>query len=120
MKKNKLTTALTVLGLFCVNLLLAQSTISGKVTDAETNDPIPGVNILIQGSSEGTNSDFDGNFTLTTDLNAPFTLVITSIGFSSKNIEVTSTDQVLNISLEPGENLDEIIVSACRSCSSFG
>jgi outer membrane receptor for ferrienterochelin and colicins len=114
MKKNKLTTALTVLGLFCVNLLLAQSTISGKVTDAETNDPIPGVNILIQGSSEGTNSDFDGNFTLTTDLNAPFTLVITSVGFSSKNIEVTSTDQVLNISLEPGENLDEIIVSASR------
>ena len=35
MKNNKLTTALTVLGLFCVNLLLAQTSISGTVTDAE-------------------------------------------------------------------------------------
>ena len=40
MKKNKLTTALTVLGLFCVNLLLTQTTIRGTVTDAETDSPI--------------------------------------------------------------------------------
>ena len=42
MKKNKLTSALTVLGLFCVNLLLAQTTIRGTITDAETDAPIPG------------------------------------------------------------------------------
>ena len=114
MKNNKFTTALTVLGLFCVNLLLAQTSIRGTVTDAETNEPIPGVNILIQGTSEGTNTDFDGNFTLSSDQAAPFTLVISSIGFSSQSIEVTSADQVINVSLEPGENLDEIIVSASR------
>ena len=89
MKNNKLTTALTVLGLFCVNLLLAQTSISGSVTDAETNEPIPGVNILIQGTTEGTNTDFDGNFSL-------------------------SSDQVINVALQAGENLDEIIVSASR------
>ena len=99
MKNNKLTTALTVLGLFCVNLLLAQTSISGTVTDAETNEPIPGVNILIQGTSEGTNTDFDGNFTLSSDQAAPFTVVISSIGFSSQSIEVTSSDQVINVSL---------------------
>ncbi|MGB1450029.1 MAG: TonB-dependent receptor domain-containing protein [Flavobacteriaceae bacterium] len=114
MKKNKLTTALTVLGLFCVNLLLAQSTISGTVKDAETNDPIPGVNILIQGTTEGTNTDFDGNFSLSSDQAVPFTLQISSIGFSSQSIEVTSADQVINISLQAGENLDEIVVSASR------
>ena len=114
MKNNKLTTALTVLGLFCVNLLLAQTSISGTVTDAETNEPIPGVNILIQGTSEGTNTDFDGNFALSSDQAAPFTVVISSIGFSSQSIEVTSADQVINVSLQPGENLDEIIVSASR------
>lgn len=114
MKNNKLTFALTVLGLFCVNLLLAQTSISGTVTDAETNDPIPGVNILIQGTSEGTNTDFDGNFTLSSDQAAPFTVVISSIGFSSQSIEVTSADQVINVSLQPGENLDEIVVSASR------
>ena len=114
MKNNKLTTALTVLGLFCVNLLLAQTSISGSVTDAETNEPIPGVNILIQGTTEGTNTDFDGNFSLSSDQAAPFTIVISSVGFSSQSIEVTSSDQVINVALQAGENLDEIIVSASR------
>ncbi len=114
MKNNKLTVALTVLGLFCVNLLLAQTSISGTVTDAETNEPIPGVNILIQGTSEGTNTDFDGNFTLSSDQAAPFTVVISSIGFSTQSVEVTSADQIINVSLQPGENLEEIIVSASR------
>lgn len=114
MKNNKLIHTLTLLGLFCVNLLLAQSTIRGTVTDAETNEPIPGVNIVIQGTTEGTNTDFDGNFSLSTDRAVPFTLSISSIGFGSQNIEVSSADQVLTIALEAGENLEEIIVSASR------
>ena len=81
MKKNKLTTALTVFGLFCVNLLLAQTTVSGSVSDVETNDPIPGVNIIVQGTNDGTNSDFDGNFSFTTDQAVPFTIEVSSIGF---------------------------------------
>lgn len=114
MKNNYLMTTLTVLGLFCANLIFAQSSISGTVTDAETNEPIPGVNIVIQGTSEGTNSDFDGNFSLSTDRAVPFTINVSSVGFGSQSVEVTSSDQVLNIALEAGENLDEIIVSASR------
>ncbi|MGB2171503.1 MAG: TonB-dependent receptor, partial [Flavobacteriaceae bacterium] len=114
MKKNKLKFTLAALGLFCVNLLLAQSTLSGSVTDAETNEPLPGVNIIIQGTGDGTNTDFDGNFTFTTNSALPFTLEISSVGFSSQSIEVTSADQTINVSLQPGENLQEIIVSASR------
>ena len=114
MKKNKLTTALTVLGLFCVNLLLAQTTIRGTVTDAETDAPIPGVNIVIQGTTEGTNTDFDGNFTFSTSQDAPFTIEVSSVGFTTQSVEVTSADQVINLALQPGEKLDEIIVSASR------
>ena len=114
MKKNKLTSALTVLGLFCVNLLLAQTTIRGTITDAETDAPIPGVNIVIQGTTEGTNTDFDGNFTFSTNQDAPFTIEVSSIGFSPQSIEITSADQVVDIALQPGEKLDEIIVSASR------
>lgn len=106
--------ALTILGLFCANLLLAQSTISGTVTDAETNEPIPGVNIVIQGTTEGTNTDFDGNFSLSTNRAVPFTIEVSSVGFGSKSIEVTAADQALSISLDAGENLEEIIVSASR------
>ena len=114
MKNNKLMRALTILGLFCANLLLAQSTISGSVTDAETNEPIPGVNIVIQGTTEGTNTDFDGNFSLSTNRAVPFTIEVSSVGFGSKSIEVTAADQALSISLDAGENLEEIIVSASR------
>lgn len=114
MKNNKLKFTLTALGLFCVNLLLAQSTISGTVTDADTNEAIPGVNILIQGTNEGTNTDFDGNFSLSTNRAVPFTLEISSIGFSSQTVEVTSADQSITIALLPGENLDEIVISASR------
>ena len=114
MKKNKLTTALTVIGLFCVNLLLAQSTISGTVLDAETNQSIPGANIVIIGTNVGTTADFDGNFTLTTNQELPFNIEISSIGFGNQTVEVTSADQKISVSLEPGENLQEIIVSASR------
>ena len=114
MKKNKLTTALTVLGLFCINLLLAQTTISGTVSNADTNEPIPGVNLIVQGTSEGSNSDFDGNFSFSSNQALPFTVEISSIGFAPQSVEVTSADQVLSVSLSPGENLDEIVVSASR------
>ena len=114
MKNNKLKFTLTALGLFCVNLLLAQSTLSGTITDADTNEPIPGVNILIQGTTEGTNTDFDGNFSLSTNLAVPFTLEISSIGFGSQTVEVSAADQVINIALQAGENLDEIVISASR------
>ena len=114
MKKNKLTTALTVLGLFCINLLLAQTTISGTVNDADSNEPIPGVNLIVQGTSDGTNTDFDGNFSFSSNQALPFTVEISSIGFEPQSVEITSADQVLSISLSPGQNLDEIVVSASR------
>ena len=120
MKKNKLTIALTVLGLFCVNLLLAQTTISGTVTDAETDAPIPGVNIVIQGTTEGTNTDFDGNFSFSTSQNAPFTIEVSSVGFTSQSFEVNSADQVINVALEPGTKLDEITFAPSSSENSRG
>ena len=114
MKKNKLTTALTAFGLLCVNLLLAQTTISGTVIDTETNQSIPGANIIILGTNVGTTTDFDGLFTLTTNQEVPFSLEISSIGFGAQTVEVTSVDQKITVSLDPGENLQEIIVSASR------
>ena len=114
MKYNKLSFTLSVFLLFCVNLMMAQSTIRGTVTDSETGEAIPGANVVIVGTSEGTTADFDGNFTLTTDQDLPFKIEITSVGFSSQSIEVTSSDQAISVSMDPGESLEEIIVSASR------
>ena len=114
MKYNKLSFTLSVFLLFCVNLMMAQSTIRGTVTDSETGEAIPGANVVIVGTSEGTTADFDGNFALTTDQAVPFKIEITSVGFSSQSIEVTSSDQTISVSMDPGESLEEIIVSASR------
>ena len=108
MKYNKLSFILSAILLFCTNLMMAQSTIRGTVTDSETGDAIPGANVVIVGTSEGTTADFDGNFTLSTDQDLPFKIEITSVGFSSQSIEVTSADQSIAVSMDPGESLEEI------------
>ena len=109
-----LKTLATITFLFSVALIHAQTTISGVVMDSETQDLLPGVNIIVAGSNTGTTTDFDGNFTLNTSAALPFTLEISSIGFSTQRIEVTSTDQTISVMLVPGQNLDEVIISASR------
>jgi len=55
--------------------LYAQTTIKGKVVDKETNTPIDNVSVYISSSSNGTRSDAEGNFTLTTRSQGQFELV---------------------------------------------
>ena len=50
---------------FGTHPLLAQSkTVSGTVTDAADGSPLPGVNVLVQGTTNGTQTDFDGNYSI--------------------------------------------------------
>jgi iron complex outermembrane receptor protein len=86
---------LILLTLFFCSISFAQTTITGKVVD-NTNQPIPGANIKIVGEAIGTTSDFDGNFTLTTQKKPPFSIEISSIGFSTKTEEIRSNNQKVN------------------------
>lgn len=70
-----------VIGLLISASSFAQTDISGTVTD-NLGDPIPGANILIVGSTSGTTSDFDGNFSFSTDLIGEQILRISYIGFT--------------------------------------
>ena len=98
-----------------MNFIHAQTTINGSVVDEETNQPLPGVNIVVKGTYTGVSADFDGNFSITTDQELPITLEASYLGFGTKTIEITSTDALVNISLSPGSDaLDEIVVSASR------
>jgi iron complex outermembrane receptor protein len=98
-----------------MNFIHAQTTIKGSVVDEETNQPLPGVNIVVKGTYTGVSADFDGNFTITTDEALPITLEVSYLGFGTKMIEVTSADSAMNISLVPGsDSLDEIVVAASR------
>lgn len=93
----------------------AQTQVTGKVTDAN-GLPVPGANVKVVGKELGTTTDFDGNYTLKVSINPPFSIEVSSIGFSSSNANVTKDGQVLNFNLnENAESLEEVVVSASRS-----
>ena len=104
---------LTLIAVFASFTMWAQTQVSGTVTDAE-GQPLPGANIVMDGTT-GAVSDFDGNFSLSTDQQPPFTLTVSSVGFESTTVDVTSASGSLTIQLSEGSTqLDEIVVSASR------
>ncbi len=92
----------------------AQTTIKGKVVD-DSDQPIPGANVTLQNARVGTVTDFDGLFSLTVEQEPPFTIEVSSIGFESSTIAITSDTQDLTVNLKEGTELDEVIVSASRT-----
>ena len=98
--------------LFCV-ASFAQTTVKGTVND-DSGQPLPGANIIIVGTSTGVVTDFDGNFTLSTSDNPPFTIQVSSVGFTSESQEITSNNQNITVTLAEGSFLDEVVISASR------
>lgn len=80
-----------------------------------TGLPLPGANIVVIGTSTGTISDFDGNYTITVDQDPPFSIRISYTGFESKTIAITSTNQTVDVTLAEGSVLDEVVISASRT-----
>ncbi|OQP52567.1 TonB-dependent receptor [Niastella yeongjuensis] len=92
----------------------AQTTISGTVRNSTNKEIIPFATVSIKGSSAGTFTDDKGSFRLTTPHALPLTLVVSSVGFSAKEVAVSSAGTV-EIDLEPGTSLGaEVVVSASR------
>ena len=98
--------------LFCV-FSYAQTTVNGSVTDANSQ-PLSGATVVIVGSSTGVVADFDGNYSITSDMDTPFTLEASSVGFQAMSVEVSSSSTV-NFTLEDNTSLDEVVVSASRT-----
>ncbi|NKI27453.1 TonB-dependent receptor [Arenibacter sp. 6A1] len=85
---------------------LPQKTISGTVTDEE-NIPLSGASIVIKGSTTGVAADFDGNFNIQASMGD--ILVVSYIGYNSK--EITVTDQTeLTVVLTASNELEEVVV----------
>jgi len=99
--------------LFC-GMVFSQTTLSGTIVD-ENSQPVPGVNIIVIGTSSGTVTDFDGKFTLTTSQEPPFKVQASSVGFSTETQEVTSNNQTINFTIKEGTSLDEVVISASRT-----
>jgi TonB-linked SusC/RagA family outer membrane protein len=83
--------------------------VSGNVRDAETNEILPGVTIVEKGTSNGTITDMEGNFTL--DVPETGTLQISYVGYSTQEIAVAGISGTLSISMKPEVvSLSEIVV----------
>jgi outer membrane receptor protein involved in Fe transport len=106
--------------LFSGAFIFAQTTVSGTVTDVNTNDPIPGANIRVIGSVGGASTDFDGKFSLNTSEELPFSIEISFVGYTSKTVQIDSGIENLTIELVESDNtLDEVVVSASRTPQSL-
>ena len=87
----------------------SQQKVTGTVTDAVTGDALPSVTILIKGTSVGTTTDFDGNYSLTTKT-ADDALVFSYLGYKSQEVAVSGKSTINILMAEDASSLDEIIV----------
>ena len=99
--------------LIAPSLLMAQSAITGTVTEQSTSLPLPGVNVIIKGSTTGAATDFDGNYQISA--NNGDILVFSYIGFVTQ--EITFTGQTpINVQLsEDAAQLNEVVVTGYGS-----
>ena len=97
-----------------ISLGYSQGKITGKILDSDLNQGLPGVNISIKGTTLGTTTDFDGNFSITSDVSSG-ELQINFIGYESQTIKFdVSNNQTINIGniiLKSDSNeLDEVVI----------
>ncbi|MEI7582418.1 carboxypeptidase-like regulatory domain-containing protein [Runella sp.] len=95
--------------------LLAQTKISGNITDATTREGLVGISVQVQGKVIGTITDSKGNFSLTTNTPTPFTLVVTSIGYETQEIKIEGNRTDIKIVMKEQALMgQEVVVSASR------
>ena len=102
------------LSVFC------QTTVSGVVTDANNGETLIGANILIQGTSIGTATDFDGNYSVTIDNDA--VLLISYTGYEDQAVSVSNTGGEVNQNIELSTDalqLESIVVTANKKAQSI-
>lgn len=101
---------ITAVMLLCSQSALAQSlSITGKVIDKNTQEPVIGASVLIEGTSNGTITDLDGNFALS-NVSSKGTLVVSYIGYSTQKLPINGKTSFSIVLAEDTETLDEVVV----------
>jgi iron complex outermembrane receptor protein len=112
MKEQYLLKFCTIAFIFMLPLGLMAQTIKGKVTDS-SGEGLPYMNIVEKGTTNGVVSDDNGDFSITVK-NLPSTLVVSSMGFETKEVKVTNTSFLI-ISINDDNALDEVVVTGTRT-----
>ncbi|WBL21287.1 SusC/RagA family TonB-linked outer membrane protein [Zunongwangia sp. HRR-M8] len=100
-----------ILGLLCLLPIqfFAQEQVSGTVTEAATGMPVPGANVIVKGTSNGTMTDFDGLYTIE-NLVVGDTIAYSFLGFETEEIEFTGQNEINILLKENQSQLDEVVV----------
>ena len=96
-----------IVALLCIHGIVAQTTVTGMVTDA-SGTPLPGVNVVVQGTSKGVVADFDGNFSIKVAVGD--VLNISSLGMASQKITIENFDPLNIVLLADATALEEVVI----------
>ncbi|MBR8535333.1 TonB-dependent receptor [Carboxylicivirga sediminis] len=109
---QKLACLLSAILLVGLNVMFAQTTtISGKITDKEDGQPIPGVSVVVKGTSIGTVTGYDGNYSLAVPDDA-VTLIFSFVGMNTQEIPIDG-NTTINVEMESDEvQVGEVMVVA--------
>ncbi len=100
---------LSLLGMFTLSLGIAQQkSVSGTIAD-ETGEPLPGATVVIEGSTRGVTTDFDGNYSIQAEDGE--VLVVSYVGYADQRITVGDADNY-SISLGLDNELEEVVLTA--------
>ncbi|WP_236545446.1 TonB-dependent receptor [Tenacibaculum maritimum] len=102
---------LLIFAFLCSSFIWSQTKVTGTVKDAN-NESLPGANVIEKGTTNGTNTDFDGKFTLSVKEGA--ILVISFAGFDTQEIKVNDKTN-FNIILKEGLELEEVVITGNRA-----
>lgn len=112
--KNKrlIVTVLLLFSLACTATIAhAQFTLTGKVISSEDQGPVPGVNILIKGTSNGTITDVNGAYTINLETSNEI-LIFSFVGFATQEVSVNGRTQVDVTLVADAKQLSEVVVTA--------
>lgn len=98
-----------LLSFFTLSLYAQQVKLTGTITSASDKEPMIGVTIMVKGTTNGTVTDFDGNYTLT-DVPSNSTIVYSMIGYKTQEIKVSNRTHINVVMADDVEALDEVVV----------
>lgn len=107
MKKSYLTKFLFLVTLFCFGFVSAQQTVTGTVTD--NTGPLPGANVVVQGTTNGTITDLDGNYAIN-NVAPDAILVFSYLGYLTQEVAVNNRSVVDVNLVQDAESLDDVLV----------
>ena len=104
--KNLLLVAL----FFATAAVFGQTKITGKVVDG-SNEPLPSASVVVKGTTNGTSTNFDGNFTITASSNSGV-IIVSFVGYETKEVSFSSSNSNLGTIqlVEDANTLDEVVV----------